>query len=191
MNSYTDAYAEISACGKYRYLLSREWRGVAPHENWRWLGAKDGAGHELGEPKACLFVMLNPSTADGVQDDPTIRRCVAYAKRFKFDRLEVVNLFAYRATDPQDVLRMTGDGDPIGSGNQEIVEAAAHDAGLIICAWGAHGGHIDQDETMLGWLGNRETWALGLTKDGHPKHPLYLKADAPLIRFNGRRRIAA
>lgn len=178
---YTASGAMISGDGLYRYLLWREWRGVAPKENWRWLGAKDGAGHELGEPKSCLFVMLNPSTADGEQDDPTIRRCVAFAKRFKYDRLEVVNLFAYRATNPQDVLRMTGDGDPIGPRNQEIIERASADAGLIICAWGAHGSHIGQDETVRGWMGDRKVHALGCTKEGHPRHPLYLKSDADLM----------
>jgi hypothetical protein len=180
MTAYTDKGAVMSSCGKYRYLLWREWRGVAPKENWRWLGAKDGAGHELGEPKACLFVMLNPSTADADQDDPTIRRCVSFAKRFGFDRLEVVNLFAYRATDPKEILAMTGPGDPIGYRNQELIEKCAAEAGLVICAWGAHGSHIDHDQTVLGWLGEGEKFCLGRTKDGHPKHPLYLPHDASL-----------
>lgn len=191
MGDYIHTSAHLSACGKYRYQLDREWRGVAPNENWRWFGAKDGGGHELGEPKACLFVMLNPSTADANVDDPTIRRCVGFAKRFKFDLLQVVNLFAYRATDPQEVLKMTGDGDPIGPENQDFIEDCAGRAGLIICAWGAHGGHIDQDETALGWLGDRPKFALGLSKDGHPRHPLYLKSDAALIPFDGRKKIAA
>ena len=182
---YVSSGALLSGDGMYRYLLWREWRGVAPKENWQWFGAKDGAGHELGEPKSCLFVMLNPSTADGEADDPTIRRCVGFAKRFKFDRLEVVNLFAYRATDPQEVLRMTGAGDPIGPRNQDIIERAAADAGLIICAWGAHGSHIGQDETVRGWLEifGKPLYALGLTKDGKPRHPLYLKSDAELVRL--------
>jgi hypothetical protein len=96
-NPYVYAGADISPDGRYRYRLWREWRGCASRDHWRWLGAKDGAGHELGEPLSVLFVMLNPSTADGTTDDPTIRRCVGFAKRWRYDRLEVVNLFAHRA----------------------------------------------------------------------------------------------
>lgn len=180
--------ATISPCGKYRYLLWREWRGIGSREHWRWYGAKDGDGEELGQPKACLFIMLNPSTADGEQDDPTIRRCVGFARAWKFDRLEVVNLFAYRATDPQALLRLRHDEDPVGVRNSNYVTAAAVDAGRIICAWGAHGRHLDQDETLLGWLpGDRPCHALGLTKEGAPRHPLYAPADATLIEYRGRR----
>jgi hypothetical protein len=175
--------AILSGCGKYRYCLWREWRGVAPRKNWRWYGCKDGAGHELGEPKSCLFVMLNPSTADAEQDDPTIRRCVGFAKRFGFDRLEVVNLYAWRATNPKEIIAMTGGGDPVGPRNQEIIEKSATDAGLIICAWGAHGSHIGQDETVRGWLGERDLHCLGRTKEGHPRHPLYLPSDVKLERM--------
>lgn len=139
---YTNKGASISACGRYRYLLWREWRGFSTHENWRWFGAKDGAGHELGEPKSCVFIMLNPSTADGETDDPTIRRCVAFAKAWKYDRLEVVNLFAHRATNPRELLALGHGDDPVGHENQDHVEEAALRAGVIICAWGAHGGHL-------------------------------------------------
>jgi hypothetical protein len=179
---YIESGARISGDGLYRYLLWREWRGTHDRANWRWFGAKDGAGQELGEPKTCLFVMLNPSTADGNVDDPTIRRCVAFAKSLKFERLEVVNLFAYRATKPSDLFAVarTG-GDPVGWQNQEIVERAAVDAGCIICAWGAHGDFAGQDQTMRGWLGNTPQYALGFTASGQPKHPLYLKRDAPLL----------
>ncbi len=173
--------ADISTDRNYRYNLWREWRGVSSHKNWRWFGAKDGEGHELGEPKSCLFIMFNPSTADEHKDDPTIRRCVTFARRFGFDRLEVVNLFAYRATDPREILNMTANGDPIGPRNQEVIERAASDAGLIICAWGAHGSHIGQDETVRGWIGDRKIYSLGRTKEGHPRHPLYLKANSPLL----------
>lgn len=179
--SYLYKGAQISGCEQYRYLLWREWRGSGQH--WRSWGGKDGAGSELEEPKSCLFVMLNPSTADGEQDDPTIRRCVGFAKRLGYDRLEVVNLFALRATDPAVVLEMTGTRDPIGPRNQEVIANAAFDAGVIICAWGVHGKHIGQDETVKGWLGDRELYALGLTKDGSPRHPLYVRADAELIRY--------
>lgn len=183
---YLEKGATVSADGRYRYRLWREWRDImTPREHWRWLGAKDGAGHELGEPKAVLFIMLNPSTADGDVDDPTIRKCVGFAKALCYDRLEVVNLFAHRATKPQD---MKHSDDPVGHENQGYVEDAADRAGKIICAWGTHGGHINQDETMLGWLAGRTCWALGTTKDGFPLHPLmtpYSAADR-LVRYDGR-----
>lgn len=193
MSDYIAKGAAISPCERYRYRLWREWRGTASDENWLWLEgedgnrAVDGAGYDLGWPKTCVFVMLNPSTADGEQDDPTIRRCVAFAKRLKFDRLEVINLFAHRATDPKALLALGHDDDPVGVDNQRHVASACRDAGLIVCAWGAHGKHLGQDETMLGWLSDEDApiVALGLTKDGHPRHPLYLRSDAPIIPFNG------
>lgn len=175
MAEYIDVGAHISACGKYRYSLWREWRGTHDPKNWRWFGARDGAGEPIGEPKACLFIMLNPSTADGTTDDPTIRRCVGFAKTWNYERLEVVNLFAYRATDPQKVLALSAD-EAIGPENQESVEDAIRDAGIVVCAWGAHGSYLGQDETVLGWCNGAKTFALGVTKAGNPRHPLYLRA---------------
>ncbi len=185
---YIHTWADISPCKKYRYALTREWRGTHKHENWRWLTEDDGsicvdgAGSPLGEPKACVFVMLNPSTADGTKDDPTIRRCVAFAKREKFEKLIVVNLFAFRATKPKIILDMNHDQDPVGVRNQDAFNNAINQAGLIICAWGVHGVHLDQDETARGWLGdNLPHHALGTTKEGFPRHPLYVKSDARLM----------
>jgi hypothetical protein len=183
MTGYIGRGASRSPCGRYRYRLWREWRGTHDPKNWRWEGFNDGAGEPVGEPKSCLFIMLNPSTADAYDDDPTIRRCVGFARRWRYERLEVVNLFAFRATDPRDLLTLNHDDDPVGPGNLHNVRAAADRAGLIVCAWGAHGGHIGQDETLLGWLGDRPRFALGLTKGGHPKHPLYLPADSRLVEF--------
>ena len=175
MNEYTSKGASISLCGKYRFSLWREWRGVAARANWRWYGDKDGNGAELGDPLSCVFVMLNPSTADADQDDPTIRRCVSFAKALKFDRVEVVNLYAYRATDPKDLF---GAGDAMHHHkNQEYVERAARDSGIIICAWGAHGEEF-QAETVRGWMHTKKHFALGFTKGGQPRHPLYLPANA-------------
>lgn len=190
VSSITSGDADISGDGKYRYVLWREWWGTASHENWRWLGAKDGRGVELGEPKSCLFIMLNPSTADATLDDPTIRRCIGFAKRERFDRLEVVNLFARRCTKPADLFAMGNHGeDIIGPRNQEVIEQHAADAGLIICAWGAHGSWGGQDKIVLGWLDGAARQpprrALKLTGQGHPSHPLYLPKDAKLIEFGG------
>lgn len=183
---YINAGARISGDGLYRYLLWREWRGTHDRKNWRWFGGKDGAGAELGEPLSCLFVMLNPSTADGEKDDATIRRCVGFAKAWKFERLEVVNLFAYRATKPKDVLaRQNAREEIIGLHNSEVMDAAARDAGLIVCAWGANATALDPTrdhvETVRGWLRDKQMHSLGFTKDGQPRHPLYAPSDSALV----------
>lgn len=190
---YCQSNAIISADGKYRYRLIREWRSGSSAQWDMWTEddgspVLDGAGAQLGQPKSCVFVMLNPSTADGDRDDPTIRRCVAYAKAWGYDRLEVVNMFAWRATDPRDMLALTGKGDPIGRDNRQHVMDACYDAGIVICAWGAHGGHIDHDETVLGWIedSGATPHALQLTKAGFPSHPLYLKGDLKPFRYRGR-----
>jgi hypothetical protein len=180
-DEYTSGGAALSEDGKYRYRLWREWRGTHDILNWRQIDK------DWSVPLSCVFVMLNPSTADASIDDPTIRRCVGFAKAWRFERLEVVNLFAFRATDPKQLLALRHSDDPVGVRNQEFVQQAIADAGRIVCAWGSHGDHLGQDETMLGWLGARQCHALGLTKDGHPKHPLYLRTDEQLVAFNGRR----
>lgn len=184
---YTLSGADISPDGRYRYRLWREWRGLESGKHWRWFDASDGAGKRWGEPLSCVFVMLNPSTADGDKDDPTIRRCVQFAKREGYDRMEVVNLFAHRATDPREIIRMTDKDEPYGPRNQSAVEHAAQSAGIIICAWGAHGAHLGQDQTVLGWLQGWEVplMALGFTSGKHPRHPLYVKGDQNLVAFGG------
>ena len=188
-SGYVNSGADISLCGKYRYRLWREWRATHARKNWRWYGAKDGNGREIGEPKACVFVMLNPSTADGKADDPTIRKCIGFAKRWNYERLEVLNLFAYRATDPRALLALTHDADPVGLRNSEVF-ANLHndDYGMLVCAWGAHGSHLGQDETVLGWLQENRTYVLGLTKDGSPRHPLYVPYETVPFRWDGKQR---
>lgn len=192
MSPYIRKHAIISPDGQYRYMLDREWRGSHARENWRWLMdgrgkiALDGAGAELGEPKPCIFVMLNPSTADADQDDPTIRKCVGFAKRWMFERIVVLNLFALRATDPKVILATSHDGrsvDPVGFRNEENFHEICDDAGRIVCAWGAHGGHLQQDETVLGWLHGYKLHCLGTTKNGNPKHPLYVRYETPLQEY--------
>lgn len=195
MSDYLKAGATISACQAYRYRLWREWRLHPLPAQWdMWTNddgspVVDGAGQQLGEPMACLFVMLNPSTADGAQDDPTIRRCVGFAKAWGYDRMEVVNLFAYRATDPAALLALNHTDEPWGPENRRHIQAAMDgNVNRVVVAWGAHGAHLDQAETVLAWIEDYaglldnpcEIVALGLTKDGHPRHPLYLpKSAAP------------
>lgn len=180
LTKYIRSYADISRCGRYRYLLEREWRGTHDPKHWEWMGCKDGAGMEMGEPRSVLFVMLNPSTADGTEDDPTIRRCVGFAKAWNYEQISVVNLYAYRATKPKELFAA---GDAIhGPRNQEVIERAVRRAGIVICAWGAHGEDY-QAEVVRGWMHMKPHFALGLTKGGSPRHPLYLPADAKPIRL--------
>lgn len=180
MIDYVAKGAEISACGRYRYLLWREWRGTHNPKHWEWWHEEDGSGQKIGIPKSVLFVMLNPSIADGEKDDPTIRRCVSFARAWNYERLEVVNLFAYRATKPKDLFA-AGD-DMHGPDNQEVIEHAVRDAGIVICAWGAHD-IGEQGEIVRGWMHMKRHYALGFTKSGAPRHPLYMKLDSKPIRM--------
>ena len=195
---YVAAGARISKDERYRYHLWREWRLWPDAAHWSWwndpdTGAPvvDGAGEHIGWPKSVLFVMLNPSTADGETDDPTIRRCVSFARAWGYDRMDVVNLFAYRATDPAELLKLNHGDDPVGPDNCQIVhglidereEFGGSAIDKVVCAWGNHGAHLGQDETMLGWLADCPRYALKLSKDGHPSHPLYLPKSSALVEF--------
>lgn len=177
---YVNAGATID--GKYRYCLWREWRHEKHNPaNWRVID------RELAweEPKPCVFIMLNPSTADGKADDATIRKCVGFASRWEYEKLIVINLFAYRATKPAELLRLYDVDNPVGDRNQAEVERAIHRAGRIVCAWGSHGRHLEQDRTMLGWLdkaGVERLYALGYDAKGNPRHPLMVPyATAPVL----------
>lgn len=144
--------AVYSRCEAFRYLLTREWDASAGR---------------------VLFVMLNPSTATEVQNDPTVERCERRARALGFGAFRVCNIFAFRATDPR-VMRATS--DPVGPLNDAAIAQSAPWADRIICAWGTHGAHLDrgaQVETLLRATG-RDLWHLGLSKAGHPKHPLYI-----------------
>lgn len=181
---YSVMGATISADERYRYRLWRgwEWGPDDMKEGYNWRGG------EYGDPLSCVFIMLNPSKADARQDDPTIRRCASFARRARFFRMDIINLFAHRATNPQELLALGHGDDPVGVDNQRQVEMALSLAGLIVCAWGAHGGHLSQDETMLGWVqeanqGRAPIRCLGLTKGGFPRHPLYLSAQTALEAF--------
>jgi hypothetical protein len=160
--------AVISDCGRYRYRLTRD---LSPN------------------PRTATFILLNPSTADATSDDPTIRRCIGFARRWSCGRLAVLNVFAYRATDPSEMKRAN---DPVGPENRGWFERTLIDdlsIGPVVCGWGVHGNHMGQDRTVLGWLQviGVQPLALGLTRDGHPKHPLYLPGDAELVSISGRR----
>jgi len=144
--------ALYSPCQTYRYTLTRIWNP--------------------GGPKA-LFVMLNPSTATEVQNDPTVERCERRARALGFGAFRVCNIFAYRATDPRV---MRAQVDPVGPGNDAAISESALWADRIVCAWGTHGAHQGRGptvEALLRATGQR-LYHLGLSKAGHPKHPLYI-----------------
>lgn len=158
---FMQSTAILSECGTYRYRLSRKW----------------SAG------PTCLFVMLNPSTADADQDDPTIRRCIGFAKREGCGGLEVVNLMAYRATNPKD---LPSDRSAVGPDNADHVFTAASEVdGPIIAAWGAQKAAKRYAAQFLHGFEMREIplRCLGLTKLGQPRHPLMVRADQPLEFF--------
>ena len=126
--------------------------------------------------------MLNPSTADAANDDPTIRRCIGFARQWGCGHLIVLNLFAYRATDPAT---LKGAVDPVGPENEKWfgqVLNRRERGGPVVYGWGVHGEYMGQDRVVRGWLealGVRPL-ALGMTKDGHPRHPLYVPYSAEL-----------
>ena len=143
--------AIYSPDSRYRYALTRDW---AP-------------GHKV------LFVMLNPSTATEMQNDPTVERCERRARALGFGGFAVANIFAFRATDPR-VMRAAS--DPVGPANDATILDLAAKADRIVCAWGSHGAHLDRGakvEALLRVTRN-DLYHLGLTKAGQPRHPLYI-----------------
>ena len=150
--------AVISACGLYRYSLTREIDQSFDNP------AYHGGG--------VLFVMLNPSTADATENDPTIRRCIGFSHAWGRDFLHVVNLYAYRATLPNTLWLVD---DPIGPENDKHIEQLAEDCNLTVCAWGSPGPDAQRAKHVRGLLENRgPVYYLRLNKDGSPGHPLYL-----------------
>lgn len=150
--------AVVSPCGRYRYRLSRQWC--------------DG-GPALG------FLMLNPSTADASVDDPTIRRCMGFARRDGYGGIVVANLFAWRATDPRELRDVA---DPVGPDCDDFIRAMPHDT---VIAWGATRPRPDTASRIVHvaeLIRGKRTYHLGLTRDGACRHPLYVRADQPLVR---------
>lgn len=155
--------AIISNCGTYRYVLTR------PSEV------------EHPERGTALFVMLNPSTADASLDDPTIRRCRGFAKSWGCAGLTVANLYALRSTDPS---ALWDHHNPVGPDNDQYLRSLAMERGDIVCAWG---GNARQDRVVevarIFMDAGARLWCLGITKDGYPRHPLYVRGDQPLLSW--------
>lgn len=157
--------ARISEDGVYRYTLDRVWRKAAPRT---------------------VFLMLNPSTADGTVDDATIRRCVGYARRWGHGGIRVINLYALRSRDPAALWTHP---DPVGPDNEATLIETARDARsrghLVVAAWGANA--RTSRAVSVAWTlaeVGKPLACFGLTKAGHPLHPLMLRGDAPLIDFD-------
>lgn len=134
--------------------------------------------------RVCMFLMLNPSTADAVKSDPTVSACKRFARDWGYGTVRVCNLFALRSPYPK---ALRDSRNPVGTENDEWILRNARDADVVVCAWGNHGRYLDrsaQVRQMLvdGGLSNKMRH-LGVTKMGQPRHPLYLKADTLPIHF--------
>lgn len=140
--------AEISECGLYRYTLYRIWDESKPF---------------------MVFIGLNPSTADAVKNDPTITRCIKRAHNGGFGGLYMLNLFAFRATKPKDMLNAK---DPIGPDNDVWLDKIIQQAGLVVAAWGDDGNHMARSSVIIDRYQNLH--CLLLNKSGEPRHPLYV-----------------
>ncbi len=153
--------AVISECGKFRYALGRTWDSHKP---------------------ALGFIMLNPSTADADQDDPTIRKCIGFAERLGYGAIVVTNLYAYRATDPVELKRA---GYLRGPENDAWITKALREVEFTICAWGANARGMSRPVEVMEMVEERHgvCTALALTDDGIPRHPLMLPYTCTLTEF--------
>jgi len=148
---YTESWATISPCQRYRYELGRRW----------------------GDGAMLTWVMLNPSTADAGEDDPTIRRCAQFSQDYGFHGLVVRNLFAYRATNPKELARVE---DSVGSDNDVPL------LDKIVFAWGANTLAQQQAHNMVTLY--PDALCLGVTKNGDPRHPLYVPRTRGFVRYD-------
>ena len=161
LTTHEDGFAVFSEDRRYRYLLRRR----------------------LSESrKRVLFIMLNPSRADEERNDPTIRRCIGFARSWGFGLLDVVNLFALASTDPLALLNAE---DPIGKYNDAAICAALEVADMAVLAWGNHGLTYGKRSMKVTAMAGRHTrtYCLGLTTKGAPKHPLRLSMNTCLSPF--------
>lgn len=158
--------AILSPCKKYRYTLTRRWN----------------LNPDLPDEGMINWIMLNPSTADASQDDPTITRCIKRSKSLGFSSLVVTNLFAWRATDPRD---MIGVEYPVGPENNQHIQEIASQASCVVFGWGANGGYLLRDreiDSRIRAMGINPH-CLGITNDRFPSHPLYIPGVQPLVPY--------
>lgn len=155
--------AQLSDCDRYRYSLTRQW--------------------ELGEHRPVCFIMLNPSTANACVDDPTIRKCIGFAKRWGFLGMSVVNLFALRSRNPRELLTAV---DPAGEDNLLALKHAMRGAALVVAAWGSFI-PFERDLWFRREFPDQPLHCIRVGQKGHPCHPLYMPyTDAPItFSLNG------
>lgn len=154
--------AVFSDCQSYRYLLYRFWDKDRTHR--------------------VAFVGLNPSTADATKDDATIRRCIGFAKRWGYSGLFMLNLFAFRETNPGKMKRQT---DPQGEHNVAYLKRYTRRAVATVCCWGVNIDRMDNTIVLTACRAiHPPTYCLGLTKHGYPKHPARLAAGTALAHFD-------
>ena len=169
MTHWPISRAVLSDCGRYRYTLTREMVSL-PEDR-----------------RALLIVMLNPSIADASINDPTIVRCMGFARAHGYNALTVVNLFAYRATKPADLWSVESDALRIGPRNDEHINEELSRHGAVLLAWGAHASRCEERAKLIRGraigYGNRCIFSLGATKAGHPRHPLMVRTDQPMLRI--------
>lgn len=163
LNLFTDSGADFSPNRRYRYTLWRTWDSEKPRLN---------------------FLMLNPSTADEYQNDPTVERCERRARADGYGGLVVTNLFALRSTDPGALYLAA---DPIGPENDAAILREAQRAGRVICAWGIHGQHQGRGHQVAAMLlaAGVDLYALRVTGAGEPGHPLYIGYDTSAYLWRG------
>ena len=161
VRGHEDRSAYFSPCKQYRYALWRMWGGITGY---------------------AMFVGLNPSTADATTDDRTVRRCIGFARAWGYSGLCMTNLFAFRATDPRI---MQAEADPIGPDTDAWLCDTASQASLVVAAWGVHGVHRGRDRAVLRLLEGYPLMCLGLTRDGNPRHPLFMPNYAKPMPYRG------
>lgn len=154
--------AEFSDCGQYRYRLSRTW-----------------SNRRVGKNKTVAFIGLNPSLANAEFDDPTIKRCIAFAESWDFKRLIMINLFAYISTDPNRLLNTV---DPVGPENDDVIEATCAESAKLIACWGNHGILGNRSDEVCQKF-SRRLYCIRANKSGEPAHPLYLPATLSPYRY--------
>ena len=155
-----DEGAQFSPCRKWRYALWRTWQ--------------EGEGH-------AMFIGLNPSTADERTNDPTVRRCMEFARRWGYGGIYMLNLYAWRSTYPKMLLQVD---DPVGQQNDEFISMYAKSASVVVAAWGAFTFAHRRGELISGLL-NEYLYCLGTTKSGAPRHPLYVPYRNMISRWKG------
>jgi hypothetical protein len=157
--------AALSGDGHYRWSLWRRWT-----ENALSVWSRPLLG----------WIMLNPSTADADVDDPTIRRCIRFAKRDGYGGIMVANLYGLRVTRPVNLWQAD---DPVGPLNDAAIQALHVDCTDVVLAWGSQRKAAERVSAVEKVLSGRPVWCLGTTADGHPRHPLYVPAAQPFERY--------